>query len=98
MASTHATIAVPGDAWVLLNTGGAIAGDVSLYALSEPVWIKATTTATAPTSTDGALVLWPQAAIIDQPMASLFPGLAGAVHLYALKREAAALVTISCVG
>lgn len=99
MAATHKTVPVPaGDAWALLNTEGAITGDVSIYALDHPVWIKATATLAAPTSTDGAIVLWPQAAIINTPLADLFPGLSGPVHVYAHRREAAASVTISAAG
>lgn len=95
MAVTHKTKTVTGTDWVPLNDGGAITGEVSLYALDHPVWVKATTTAAAPTSTDGAIVLWPQSAIINMTMVQLFPGLATGAHLYAMKREATASVTIS---
>lgn len=98
MAAKDEAVACAAGAWTHLTDAAGATGNVSVALVSGgPVWLKATTSATAPSGTEGTLTLlepgdgWSEATI-----AAKFPGVASADHLYARPVGAqAAVVGIS---
>lgn len=83
----NATISLPAGQWTQITNADVSAIRVQSLAplTSQPVWIKATAGAVAPTSRDGAIRLLPNQAIgADMLIGSLFPGVSGANRVYAI--------------
>lgn len=94
MAAKDAAVACPAGEWTLLTDNAGTSGNVSIALVSGgPVWLKASTTTTAPSGADGTLSLikpgegWSEATI-----AAKFPGVASATHIFARPVGAAAAV------
>jgi hypothetical protein len=96
MAARDARVAIPADTWTQI-TNDATTTDVTV-ALMEggPVWIRATTSASAPTGGASGLALdsrldgWSEATIAEK-----FPGLTDPDHLYAYSEGRESAVWIS---
>ena len=97
--ATNAQITIPAKTWTLLNSGGAIAGAVTVVAIGNPIWVAPTTSATPPTTepllTPGAFQIpTTPGGILGQAMGSIWPGIAGA-HIYAYS-ELGGRAAVSC--
>lgn len=91
MAQTPTTVQVPGGTWTQLNSGDATT--VVFQNLGpHPVYIKATTDGTAPTTISGAFVFQPFEGNSTQAILDIFPGLTGADNIWAFATGPAAVV------
>ena len=97
MAARDATVELPADTWTQI-TNGETTGDVSICVTEGwPILIQATTSASAPSDTDGMILAefghgWSEATIAEK-----FPGLTSPDHLYGrpLRSGVAAKVYVS---
>lgn len=89
----NTTVTVPAKTWTQLTDGNVTAITFQNVG-SEPVHIKMTATATAPTDISGSLVYAPRQGERNVALADLAPGVASAARVYAWA-SAAAKVMVS---
>ncbi len=80
MAARNTTLTVSGSTWTEITDGDV--SSITFQVGSQKMWISATSGAT-PTDRDGALLYWPGQGEVNVALADLFPGVTGAVRVFA---------------
>ena len=80
MAARNTTLTIPGSAWTEITDSDVT--NITFQLGSQQMWISATSGAT-PTDRDGALLYGPRQGEVNVALADLFPGVTGAVRVFA---------------
>lgn len=87
----HDTLELDALTWTLITSNNVTALRVTNLG-TEAVWLQATATAVAPSTTDGALPLHPTETLAtDLTLEQLFPGVASPARVYAMSAVAGRL-------